>query len=190
MDNGPIALKEWAVAVKALLEGRQIVALRKGGIAEETKEFRLESPSFWLYPTFEHQRRELLKDEAQPTLAETLRGWSPEAETVEIACFAEVTADIEVTSQERLDRIRDFHIWTDRFAEERLRWKRLKPLHVLLLRIYKLEEPVRVPIRPSYSGCTSWIRIEGEFAPGAKKPVLDDAAFGGISQEIERLLAD
>ncbi|MDG0790271.1 DUF1802 family protein [Cohnella ginsengisoli] len=45
----PIALREWAVAVKALEAGKQIMVLRKGGIAEETKEFRLESPSFFLF---------------------------------------------------------------------------------------------------------------------------------------------
>ncbi|RKN85644.1 DUF1802 family protein [Paenibacillus ginsengarvi] len=189
MDNGPIALKEWAVAIRALAEGRQIVLLRKGGIVEETKEFRLESPSFWLYPTFEHQRRELLKEEAQPTLAETLEEWSAEAGLTEIGCYAEVAADIEVTSQEQLNRIRAYHIWTDHFAEERLKWKRQKPLHVLLLRIYKLDAPVSVPTLDSYSGCKSWIRIESELPESGKRPVMDEARFERISQEIKTLLA-
>ena len=34
-----IALKEWAVAVKALDRGEQIMLLRKGGIREEGKDF-------------------------------------------------------------------------------------------------------------------------------------------------------
>lgn len=189
MDNdGPIALKEWASAIRALIEGRQIVLLRKGGIVEETKEFRLESPSFWLYPTYEHQRRELLKEEAQPMLAETLEGWNPQSDRAEITCFAEVAADIEVTSQEQLNRIRDYHIWTDRFAEERLKWKRLKPLHVLLLRVYKLDSPVSVPILSEYFGCKSWIRLEGRLAPSGMRPVVDDDRFARISQEISLLL--
>lgn len=184
----PIALKEWASAIRALAEGRQIVLLRKGGIAEETKEFRLESPSFWLYPTYEHQKRELLKEEAQPALDETLAGWSPQIAEADITCCAEVAQDIEVTSQEQLDRIRDYHIWTDRFAEERLRWKKQKPLHVLLLRVYKLDAPVSIPIRASYSGCTSWIRLEDEPAPKAMKPVLDEEKFERLSREIKRAL--
>ncbi|MDF2713136.1 MAG: hypothetical protein K0R28_61 [Paenibacillus sp.] len=188
MSREPIALKEWAVAIRALSEGRQIVLMRKGGIVEETKEFRLESPSFWLYPTYEHQKPELLKEEARPGMAETLKGWSPGIDLADIACFAEVAADIEVTSQEQLDRIRDFHIWTDRFAEERLKWKRQKPLHVLLLRVYELDTPVRVPILESYSGCKSWLRLEGEFAPGGMKPVVDDERFGQLVRQIERLL--
>lgn len=189
MSKEPIALKEWAAAIKALAEGRQIVLLRKGGIVEETREFRLESPSFWLYPTYEHQKADLLKEEAQPSLAETLEGWHPQLDRTNIVCFAEAAADIEVTSQEQLDRIRDYHIWTDSFAEERLKWKRQKPLHVLLLRVYKLDEPVSVPILDSYSGCKSWIRIEGEFIPGTMKPVLDDARFERIAGEIKHLLA-
>lgn len=190
MGGEKVALKEWAVAIRALAEGRQIVLMRKGGIVEETREFRLESPSFWLYPTYEHQKRELLKEAEQPGLDQTLEGWSPQIDTAEITCYAEVAADIEVTSQELLDRIRDFHIWTDRFAEERLKWKRQKPLHVLLLRVYKLDEPVRVPIMEAYSGCKSWLRLEGPFAPGGMKPVLDDERFGKLAGQIERLLAD
>lgn len=184
----PVALKEWAVAIRALAEGKQIVLMRKGGIAEETREFRLESPSFWLYPTYEHQKRELLKEEAGAGLAATLEGWSPQQTHADIECFATVEADIEVTSQEQLDRIRDTHIWTDRFAEERLKWKRQKPLHVLVLRVHKLDRPVQVPILASYSGCTSWIRVEGDFAPGTTKPVLDDETFKAKAEEIRTLL--
>ena len=39
----PLSLKEWAVAVKALGEGEQIITIRKGGLYEETREFRLEN---------------------------------------------------------------------------------------------------------------------------------------------------
>jgi hypothetical protein len=69
-----------------------------------------------------------------------------------------------------------------------LKWKRQKPLHVLLLRVYELDTPVRVPILESYSGCKSWLRLEGEFAPGGMKPVVDDERFGQLVRQIERLL--
>ena len=35
----PIAFKEWAVTVRALAEGEQLVTLRKGGIREPEKHF-------------------------------------------------------------------------------------------------------------------------------------------------------
>jgi hypothetical protein len=38
----PIAFKEWAVTVRALAEGEQLVTLRKGGIREPSKHFKLE----------------------------------------------------------------------------------------------------------------------------------------------------
>src|SRR5215218_8206585 len=52
----PIAFKEWAVTVRALAEGEQLVTLRKGGIREENKHFEVEYDRFFLYPTFDHQR--------------------------------------------------------------------------------------------------------------------------------------
>ena len=52
----PIAFKEWAVTVRALAEGEQLVTLRKGGIREPGKHFELEHERFFLYPTFDHQR--------------------------------------------------------------------------------------------------------------------------------------
>ena len=53
----PIAFKEWAVTVRALAEGEQLVTLRKGGIREPAKHFSLDHERFFLYPTFDHQRR-------------------------------------------------------------------------------------------------------------------------------------
>ena len=47
-----LALKEWAITVKALADGDQIMMLRKGGIHEESKDFRVVHPEFLLYPTY------------------------------------------------------------------------------------------------------------------------------------------
>lgn len=178
-ENRPAALRDWAVAVKALTEGKQILVLRKGGIAEETRDFRLVSDSFYLLPAYEHQKPELLKEAYRGGIGETLADWNPEEGTVRVGAYAEAVVDIEIRDQETLDRIRNYHIWTDAFAEERLRWKRSKPLHLLLLRVYAADEPVEIPMLPSYSGCKSWVSLEGEALPARPdwKPVLDDEAF-------------
>ena len=55
----PIAFKEWAVTVRALAEGEQLVTLRKGGIRDDHKHFELEHDRFFLYPTFEHRRNDV-----------------------------------------------------------------------------------------------------------------------------------
>ncbi|CAH1200421.1 hypothetical protein PAECIP111893_01370 [Paenibacillus plantiphilus] len=173
----PVALKEWAVAVKALSEGKQIMVLRKGGIAEETRDFQLLSPSFYLLPAFEHQKPELLKEAYRSGVEETIAQWRQHSDTVRISAYAEVAEDIEIRDQETLDSLRDYHIWTDSFAEERLKWKRTKPLHLLLLRVFLLDEPVNIPMRDAYMGCKSWVTLEGVPQEAPSKPVLEDMAF-------------
>lgn len=184
----PVALKEWAVSVKALAEGEQILVMRKGGIVEETRDFQLISESFYLMPAFEHQKKHLLKGGYEAQLDETLKGWSPEMETMKLEAYAEVAEDIEITDQETLTKLRDYHIWTDGFAEERLKWKKTKPLHVLLLRVYKLDEPLEIPMMPAYNGCKSWVRLESgtDGRTIGMKPVMDERQF----QEQVRLIKD
>ncbi|MGC1218532.1 MAG: DUF1802 family protein, partial [Phormidesmis sp.] len=55
------ALKEWSVAVDALAAGETILLLRKGGIKEDNGQFSAQADRAMLFPTFEHQRRDLLK---------------------------------------------------------------------------------------------------------------------------------
>src|SRR5919206_4263494 len=68
----PIAFKEWAVTVRALAEGEQLLTLRKGGIREPGKHFKLDYERFFLYPTFDHQRADLVRESHQPELARAL----------------------------------------------------------------------------------------------------------------------
>lgn len=185
----PIALKEWAVSVKALAEGQQIIVMRKGGIIEETRDFQLISPAFYLMPAYEHQKKHLLKEQFEGELDETLADWSPNMERIKLEAYAKVIEDIEITDQETLDRLRDLHIWTDTFAEERLRWKRTKPLHVLLLRVYRLASPIEIPNRPAYNGCKSWVRLEDEYEAPEMVPVLNEEKFQVEVQKIKQALA-
>src|SRR5690606_37223628 len=68
----PIAFKEWAVTVRALAEGEQLLTLRKGGIREEHKLFRLDHDRFFLYPTFDHQRNDVVRESHLPELRRAL----------------------------------------------------------------------------------------------------------------------
>jgi hypothetical protein len=179
------ALKEWAVAIQALEAGRQIVIMRKGGIVEETRHFELRNLGFYLYPTYEHQKKHLLKPSDQEQIDVTIEGWHPDNKTVSISCYAEATDDIEIYSQEELNRIRGHHIWTDEFAEERLRWKKSQPLHLILLRVYKLTHPVEAEILPEYNGCKSWIDLILPSESGREaQPVLSDEEFQARRNDI------
>jgi hypothetical protein len=171
-----IALREWAAAVDALASGRQVIVLRKGGIAEETKEFRLESPSFYLFPSYEHQKPHLMKEEARAAVLTTQEEALTHPNTVRIAYYAEVVHDLEVTDEQTLERLDVLHVWTHDYAAERLKWKRTKPLHVLVLRVYALEEPVLLPNDDSFAGCKSWLQIPS-IDSGTLRPVLTDEQF-------------
>ena len=175
--QNPIALREWAVAVEALEQGRQIIVMRKGGIAEETKDFRLESHSFYLFPSYEHQKPHVIKPEAHEALVRSQREAAEHPNTVRITSYAEVVEDIEVTDAQTLHKLKEMHIWTEDYADERLHWKKTKPLHVLLLRVYRLDEPFELPLSEAYEGCKSWLTLE-TFHPVSKRtPVLVDSDF-------------
>src|SRR2546429_2476414 len=68
----PIAFKEWAVTVRALAEGEQLLTLRKGGIREENRHFEIEHDRFFLYPTFDHQQGKHVRESHRPELGRAL----------------------------------------------------------------------------------------------------------------------
>ena len=62
------ALKEWSAVVRALLDGRQRVLLRKGGIHE--KRFEVAAQEFLLFPTVAHSHTERVRREHRHLLDE------------------------------------------------------------------------------------------------------------------------
>lgn len=182
-----IALKEWAVTVRALGQGQQILLLRKGGIHESSKDFRVIHPEFLLYPTFEHQQEDLLKEAHQPALLSLLDEPQDESK-IFFSYWAKVEETIEVSQQEMVDALSSYHIWTNDYAQSRLRWKHMLPLAVLLLRVYRLEPPVNVPFLPEYRGCTSWVEILERVPLGRMEPVLDDEESRRRIEEIKGAL--
>ena len=175
-DHCQTALKEWAITCRALADGEQILLLRKGGIHEDGKDFRVIHPEFLLYPTYEHQREDLLKPDSQPALQRLLTD-VPKSDFITFSHWARAEEIIEVEAQEKVDDLAPFHIWTDEYAQSRLRWKPMLPLSILLLRVYQMERPVTVPYIKEYGGCTSWVEILPRIDLGDLKPVLDDDRF-------------
>jgi hypothetical protein len=161
----PIAFKEWALTVRALAEGEQLVALRKGGIREENKHFELEHEQFFLYPTFDHQRNDLVRESHHPELRRALEegvwpdeeppprallqdGGIPQPDRVRIRAWAEVTDHFMTDDHRVVEALTPFHIWTADYAAKRLKWKRTHPLHVLLLRVHRIPGQGGVPRLP------------------------------------------
>jgi hypothetical protein len=177
-NAAPSALKEWASIVHALLEGEQVIDVRKGGLREDGRHFELESRRVWLYPTAEHQRAELLKPAYRHWV--DLATASPVGEAITIAGWADVTDVATITEAEHLEAIASKLIWTDEYAESRLKWKKRDPLWVLVMRAHRLDEPITVPWSEAYGGCTSWVSLDGlpaDPAAVASHPALSDIAF-------------
>jgi hypothetical protein len=179
------ACKEWAVIVHALLEGEQIVDVRKGGLREEGRHFGLRASRFWLYPTAEHQRADLLKEPYRHWI--DLAPAAPVGEAVHIDGWADVEHAAEVTEPAQLDALASKLIWTPDYAQARLSWKARDPLWVLVLRAHRLLEPVTVPWQDAYGGCTSWVDLDGlpdDPASLPSEPALTDVAYEGRAKGV------
>ncbi|MBM3945245.1 MAG: DUF1802 family protein [SAR202 cluster bacterium] len=174
--DSSLALKEWAVAVNALIQGKQILILRKGGIHKDDKEFRVVHPEFLLFPTYEHQAAELVKDAYHADLRKVIEENDVDG-LITLSCFATVTDLYEVTDTEALKRISGHHIWTDDYAEKRLHWRPKQPLTIALLRIYKLTQPQALPILDEYAGCKSWVDLGQTVPMGQLNPIMSDADY-------------
>lgn len=174
--SSDLALKEWAVAVGVMGRGDQILMLRKGGVHRDDKEFRVVHPEFFLYPTFEHQRTDLLKEGYSGDLAETLAANDiPGLVTVEYWC--QVTDKFQLSDEEVLDTLSPYHIWTDDYARKRLHWRPRQPLTVALLRLYRLQQPQALPVLDEYHGCKSWVELGQDVPIGYAEPVLSDSEY-------------
>ena len=185
--SSDLALKEWAVAVRALAEGSQIMILRKGGIHQDDKEFRVVHPEFLLYPTYEHQKPELLKPEHRQILDQTLNEDDIPG-LVTLSYWSQVTDKFEVRGEETLDVISPHHIWTDDYAQKRLHWRPKQPLTVTLLRVYDLQQPQALPVLDEYIGCKSWVELGQDLPLGYMTPVLTDQEYDEKAEAIRREL--
>lgn len=181
-------LKEWAVATGALERGETILLLRKGGIREEGKHFRVAHDEVLLYPTYEHQQPHLLKPAYANSVQPVPSGWHPEY--VRIGAFARITDIFRVSEREAVEGLLPHHVWNEEFAAERFGWKPRFPLFVLLLRTYKLAQASVVPYRPEYGGCKSWIDLAEPVALTGMRPVLDDAEYARRVAEIRAIAND
>lgn len=182
------ALKEWAVAVDALESGKTILLLRKGGIREEGNHFKVAHNEVLLYPTFEHQKPDLLKPEYAEQVTIMPSGWHPE--TIRIEAWAKITDILLVSFEPSIEALLPFHIWNEKFVSDRLKWKPRQPIYILLLRTYKLSQPQEIPYRTEYGGCKSWIKLQEDISVANATPVLTDTEYNKRASVIRSSIAN
>ncbi|MSP78501.1 MAG: DUF1802 family protein [Dehalococcoidia bacterium] len=174
--HSKLGLKEWAVACKALEQGAMVTLIRKGGIREPGKAFQVRERQFMLYPSYEHQKPELVKPAWHGALAQTLQGVKLPQQDITFSLFADTTDVVEVLEQERLELISPHHLWTLDYAQKRLHWKPRQALAVMLVRIYQMD-PATLPILKEYNGCTSWVPLVQDVPLKNLTPVLSDLDY-------------
>jgi hypothetical protein len=183
------ALKEWSAAIHALLDGRQTVLLRKGGIHE--KRFALPDvadsaapatmPRFLLFPTVAHSHTERVRPEHRDLLDPAAADSTDDA--LVLRAGAKVVAAVEVNRPEALDEIASLHIWTaESVKEDRLDFRPKHRLTVLVVQASPLAEPVRLARAPGYAGCKSWVPLPVD--PAWADPVHDDAALREVAERV------
>ena len=159
------AFKEWEAIVEALGQGAQIVILRKGGIAEGKQGFQAKHPKFWLFPTDYHPQWEKTKPELQRFLAPTAARKADQP--IALQYFAEVTDAVYLDSWDKVARLDDAHFWADSILRERFDYAErpgMEPgLHLLIVRVSRINLPHKLAPSKDYDGCKSWIDVPANW---------------------------
>ena len=173
------ALKEWSAAVHALLDGRQRVLLRKGGVGE--KRFELAAKEFLLFPTVAHSHAERVRAEHQDLLTPAAADSTDEELVIRAA--AKVVAAVPVERPDGLSAIEDLHIWTaESVRADRLDFRPKHKLAALVVSVIPLLEPIQLTRTPGYGGCTSWVQLPARPVLGA--PIHDDAELAAVAARV------
>lgn len=186
-DHTNTGLKEWAVTSGALGRGDQVIMLRKGGIREDGRHFKIEHEKFLLYPGLYHEGEQLLKPEHRGLLRET-DGADFSAE-ITFTVFCELVESIEISEDHQVRALDAFHIWSEEFPVKRFNWKPRHPLKLMIVRAYVLDKPVTVQVNASYAGCKSWVDLADAIDLTDLTPALSDSEFAARVAEIHDALA-
>jgi hypothetical protein len=179
------ALKEWAVVCRALEDGRQVVLLRKGGILEYRQGFEVKHDKFLLFPTFEHQSRDHLQPDYAAKLDPILQD-QPAAGSNKITAYAQAVKVKEITDRTALHSLAKYHVWNESYVNARMDYNPKKPMSVILLRVFKLDEPIMVDSKPEWAGCKSWIPLDMD---AGGRPAISDLQFNKIASEVKGVLS-
>ena len=187
-SENSIAFKEWSVVCAALLQGRQTILLRKGGIHEGRAGFRVAHDEFWLFPTWLHQSEgdERVQPEARDLL-QAEASHPPEAGEVPLPAYAVVQHVYHLLDTQPLPRLGPWHVLSHRTVDERFHYRE-PGLFVLDVRIYRPEKPIIIPDSPHFAGCRSWVDLPMAIATDGLSPVLSDAEAAERSAQLRAAL--
>lgn len=184
-----IAFKEWEVICDALASGRQSILLRKGGIHEGREGFSFAHDSFLLFPTKFHAQLDHVREgEFVPE-----REWQV-GDEFEITHHARALFAITLTDWSQVEALFPHHVYTDQTLKDRFDWEgkgmASGSIHLALVEVSKLAEPVRLTYEKRFGGCRSWLEIPEIPASvlDHATPVLTVPKFDVVKNEIEKII--
>lgn len=180
-ESSQVALKEWAVTEEALATGQIALLIRKGGIHERRGSFGVEHREFWIFPTGWHQNAADLAEPLHPLMD---RLTPPPAGTIPFRVYAVVDDVFRILRTDALDGVQGMHPLAPPAAHYRFNYADKPFVHALVLRAYRLPEPVSRPDVLRYEGCVSWVELDEPLPTAGLQPVLSDADFAAMKAEI------
>jgi hypothetical protein len=102
--------------------------------------------------------------------------------------FAELVLALPLCSLEDAEALRGQHVWRDEIIAERFDWGREKAIFALAVRVFRLPQPVELPLLASYGGCKSWVELATEVSMEGAEPVLAQTEFDHELQRLKQAL--
>jgi len=182
------AFKEWQVICDALATGRQSILLRKGGIHEGRSGFSFAHEKFYLFPTKFHAQADHVRE----------GNFTPEREwqvgdKFQITHHAEALFAVTLTDWRQVEQLQPYHIYTEETLRERFDWEGKGmvsgSIHLALVRISKLINPLDLTYEKSFGGCRSWLELD-EREPEKTFPVINPDEFAHVFEAISGIARD
>ena len=170
------ALKEWAVLCDAMARGDIVAMVRKGGIREQRSGFAVRHDRFLLFPTYFHARESELAPRFRDSLT-SAEATQPQSGLVRFSLVADVAAVWQVADLESLRAIDQEHGLAWPAVESRFNYRGVPGVQVVAVRVSRLAAAAELPDVRRYSGCVSWVELDGDVDVSGASPVLDSPAF-------------
>lgn len=151
---------------------------------EAASGFVVESKRFLLFPTYEHQSLENIKPQFAHLLKSAMSK-KPTDGTNKITSYAEVISEADITSEEKINQLSRFHIWSDQYIRTRIGWMPDRAIKAVFLKTYKIPE-FEIKTTPQFQGCKSWIDINANHISG--KAVLPDSELHYKLERFEEIV--
>ena len=173
--------------LEAMSRGEQLVLIRKGGLIEPGSGFELIANSFVFYPTFEHQAVNYVHPQFRGYFDDAVKQRAPEGQ-VRMALCGLAVSSMSSRDPEIIERLSAHHIYNREFLTQRLKWQPETPLTIVLVRAFRLQAPITLPLSPFYAGCKSWVQLDASLSLEGAEPVLTDEQFAPRARTITTLL--